>query len=110
LGYDLKYGKVTTEHGDIPDDEPVIVFRARDVTALELLTAARYMALGSGSPQRHLDLFDAVHRQFEAWQEAHPDKVRVPDSERSRAWLPQLKAAVPMRSLRTRHQLECFFE
>lgn len=98
MGYDLKYGKVTTEHDDIPDDEPVIVFRARDVTTLELLTAARYMALGSGSPQRHLDLFDAVHKQFEAWQETHPDKVKIPDSERSRAWLPQLRQQCPTNS------------
>ncbi len=86
MGFDGKYGQVTTEHGDIPVDEPVIVFRARDKTTLDVLAAARDLARESGSPQRHIDIFEATIVQFREWQEANPEKVRVPDSERSKQW------------------------
>jgi hypothetical protein len=86
LGYDGKYGRVSTEHGDIPDDEPVIVFRARDVNTRAVL--AHYLKLcdQGSSPVRHLRLIaEALHR-FTGWQEKNPDKVRVPGSEGSRQW------------------------
>ena len=38
MGTDLKYGRITTEHGDIHEDEPVFLLRARDVLAIETLT------------------------------------------------------------------------
>lgn len=88
MGYDGKYGKVTTEHGDIPGDEPVIVFRARDKATIAMLSAYAVAAAAAGSPQRHLDLVAKTRQTFEDWQAANPDKVRVPDSERSRAWMP----------------------
>jgi hypothetical protein len=53
MGYDRKYGQVTTEHDDIPDDEPVIVFRARDRFVPAML--GYYLAAcergGAGAPQ-----------------------------------------------------------
>lgn len=87
MGYDRKYGKVTTEHGDIPDDEPVIVFRARDRMMLRLL--GHYMKLcdDGGSPDRHLRIIAENLVRFATWQEQHLDEVRTPDSERSRAWM-----------------------
>jgi hypothetical protein len=87
MGTDGKYGRVTTEHGDIPDDEPVIVFRARDRLTMPLLEYYQQLCQGAGSPQRHLELIGKTHDEFGRWQEAHPDQVRTPDSERSRAWL-----------------------
>jgi hypothetical protein len=89
MGYDRKYGKVTTEHGDIPDDEPVIVFRARDRLVLPVLGAYLELCKHEGSPQRHLDTITRNIHTFADWQEANPDKVRTPDSERSRAWMPE---------------------
>lgn len=86
MGYDRKYGKVTTEYGDIPEDEPVIVFRARDVTLPKLLALYHTVCLEKGSPQRHLDIIANSGRLVEQWQQAHPNRVRVPDSERSRQW------------------------
>lgn len=86
MGYDGKYGKVTTEHGDIPDGEPVIVFRARDVNTPAVLAFYYDACELSGSPQRHLDLISQTAGTFADWQEQHPDQVKVPDSERSRAW------------------------
>lgn len=87
MGYDGKYGRVTTEHGNIPDDEPVILFRARDIRTRGVL--AHYLKLcdKGNSPVRHLRLVAETLARFIAWQEQNPDKVRVPDSERSRGWL-----------------------
>ena len=31
MGYDKKYGKIITENGSIPQDEPVFLLRAQDV-------------------------------------------------------------------------------
>jgi hypothetical protein len=87
MGYDGKYGKVTTEHRSITDDEPVIVFRARDRLTPKLLRLYRELCERGGSPQRHLDLIDRTGGEFLQWQKDHRDQVRTPDSERSRAWL-----------------------
>ena len=87
MGYDRKYGKVTTEHGGIPDDEPVIVFRARDAILPGLLEDYLRKCEQAGSPARHLDLIRGTQDQVLAWQEKNPEKVRTPDSERSRAWM-----------------------
>jgi hypothetical protein len=87
MGFDLKYGVVTTEHGEIPDDEPVIVFRARDVKTLGVLTHYLKLCDQGGSPDRHLRIIAENLVQFARWQEGHPGRLRIPDSERSRAWL-----------------------
>lgn len=87
MGYDRKYGRVTTEHGDIPDDEPVIVFRARDMTTPKLLALYHTACLSAGSPERHLEIIANTKDLFEQWQKANPDRVRIPDSESSRGRL-----------------------
>lgn len=87
MGRDGKYGTVTTEHGDIPGDEPVIVFRARDRLTPPLLSHYYEMCKATGSPPRHLEMIQGAYKQFVQWQEEHPDEVRQPDSERSRAWM-----------------------
>lgn len=87
MGYDTKYGKVTTEHGDIPDDEPVIVFRARDVTTVDLLAYYFVRCVKTGSPKRHLDIIIGTVETFKNWQILNAHKLKVPDSERSREWM-----------------------
>lgn len=87
MGFDGKYGVVTTEHGDIPPDEPVIVFRARDILLPELLDDYISLCEFAGSPQRHMDLVAAHQERILTWQDNNPDKVRRPDSERSREWM-----------------------
>jgi hypothetical protein len=87
MGFDRKYGQVTTEHGDIPEDEPVIVFRARDRLTVDVLDDYLRRCAAAGSPQRHLDLVQGTRELFRQWQQDHPDRVRTPDSERSRAWM-----------------------
>jgi hypothetical protein len=84
MGYDSKYGKVVTEHGDIPDDEPVIVCRARDLCTVAMLGYYREVCRLSGSSPFHLGLVMKVMSEFAAWQGEHPDRTRVPDSEAHR--------------------------
>lgn len=83
---DAKYGKVTLEHGDhIPDDEPVIVFRAKDKLLPQVLAHYLMLCLHAGSPNRHLRLVSDSYRRIKDWQETHATKT--PDSETSRAWM-----------------------
>jgi hypothetical protein len=88
MGYDVKYGTVTTEHGNIPVDEPVVVFRARDCLVPTLLAYYAALCRDVGSPERHLQLVGKSAELIEQWQAQHPEQLRIPDSERSRAWLP----------------------
>ncbi len=83
---DHKYGKVTLEHGQhIPNDEPVIVFRAKDATTPKLLAYYMLLCMKAGSPRRHLEIILDTAQMFQDWQETH--ETKVPDSETSRAWM-----------------------
>lgn len=87
MPYDGKYGKVTLEHGDhIPEDEPVIVFRAKDQLTIQLLDYYEMLCKVAGSPKRHIDMVAKRRREFKDWQ--GKNETKVPDSETSRAWMP----------------------
>lgn len=58
----------------IPDDEPVIIFRARDRHALTLL---RHYASLAGDEHHQRAIFDRIE-EFTAYQEAHPERVKEP--------------------------------
>lgn len=85
MAIDNKYGRVTLEHGDIGEDEPVIVFRARDEALPALLYVYRQLCANAGSPERHLELVDETREKIVAWQRANGAKT--PDSEASREWM-----------------------
>lgn len=80
MGFDGKYGKVTTEFGDIPDSEPVLVFRAQDLLLPAVLFEYRRLAEAFGSPEKHLDLIRDARLRVLAWQRENP--TRIPTSER----------------------------
>lgn len=80
MGFDGKYGKVTTEFGDIPDSEPVLVFRAQDRLLPAVLFEYRRLADAFGSPEKHLALIDSARERVMAWQAEN--STRVPTSER----------------------------
>lgn len=86
MGYDGKYGKITTEYDDIPDDEPVIVFRARDIATDKLLPYYAMLCMKAGSPSRHIALIQNAHERFRNWREK-TGAARIPDSNRSREWM-----------------------
>jgi len=80
MAHDTKYGKVTTEFGNLGEDEPVVVFRARDVLLQDVLSFYRQKCAQIGSPQKHLDLIHTTEEKVYSWQERNKDKVRVPTS------------------------------
>lgn len=85
MAIDNKYGRVTLQHGDIGADEPVVVFRAKDVLLPKVLMYYHLFCMKVGSPKRHLDLIFDTLAKVEQWQEEHVPKV--PDSEKSRGWM-----------------------
>lgn len=84
MGYDGNYGRVSTEHGDIPDDEPVIVFQARDKHTIAVLVHYLKLCREGGSPNRHQHLIAEALVRFIEWQGRNLEKVRSPDSESSK--------------------------
>ena len=89
MAIDLKYGRIVlADHPDhIPDDEPVIVFRAQDALLPDMLRHYEQRCRQEGSPERHLDRTRQSLHEISGWQADHPNSVKTPGSERSRAWL-----------------------
>lgn len=88
MAIDGKYGRVILEHGNIGEDEPVVVFRAQDALLPKLLAYYHLFCLKAGSPKRHLDLILKTRETVMNWQnEGSPLRVRVPTSENSRRWM-----------------------
>lgn len=63
----------------IPDDEPLILFRAKDKLTPELLEHYKEMCQKAGCQPQQVDSLDELIQQFRDWQVANPDKVRLPD-------------------------------
>jgi hypothetical protein len=80
MGYDRKYGKVTTEFGSIGEDEPVVVFRAQDKLLPKVLAYYHLFCLKAGSPRRHLDIILNAKEQVEQWQKTHPKYTPTSES------------------------------
>lgn len=80
MGFDGKYGRVTTEFGDIPDSEPVLVFRAQDVLLPDVLLAYYELCKSGGSPEKHLGLVRDARERVLAWQ--RDNFTKVPNSAR----------------------------
>ena len=87
MGYDRKYGKIITERGDIPDDEPVIVFRAQDRIVPALINIYIELCDMAGSPAERTEFVTETYELFCAWQLDHPERVKTPESARVREWL-----------------------
>lgn len=85
MAIDAKYGRVTLEHGNIGEDEVVVVFRAKDKLLPKVLMYYHLFCMKAGSPKRHLDLIWQSLQAVYAWQDEH--ETKTPDSESSREWL-----------------------
>lgn len=85
MAIDAKFGRVTLEHGSVGEDEPVVVFRARDSVLPKLLAYYHLFCLRIGSPKRHLDMILSARDQVIVWQEQHGS--RIPKSDGSKEWL-----------------------
>lgn len=81
MAIDSKYGYITTEKGNIGDNEPVVVFRAQDTLVPTLLAYYHLFCLQAGSPRRHLDMILDARDRIKAWQERN--HTQVPRSDKS---------------------------
>lgn len=78
MAIDVKYGRVTTELGDFGEDEPVIVFRAKDKLLPNVLAHYMQVCIMAGSPRHHLSIILDTIARVRDWQSQNPTKV--PDS------------------------------
>jgi hypothetical protein len=70
---------IKTSNGvPIPDDEPVILFRARDDLALPLLRHYKDLCVLSGCTDYQLDSMNKMIYQFENFKLVHPEKMKQP--------------------------------
>lgn len=77
MAISLKYGKL-----DIPgigEDEPVFILRAQDKTAADNLDGYSLNASLAGCKGDLIGMMDDVEEQFENWQEANSNLVKLPD-------------------------------
>lgn len=68
MAFDGKYGRVTTEFGDIGEDEPVVVFRAQDPLLPKVLMYYHLFCLKAGSPRKHLSIILDTIERVRQWQ------------------------------------------
>jgi hypothetical protein len=78
MGIDGKYGQVTTEFGNISDDEPVVVFRAQDKLLPALLEEYMMLCKDAGSPQHHIDRIKKTFAEVWHWQQEN--HTQIPNS------------------------------
>lgn len=70
---------IKTSNGDVvPEDEPLIVFRARDYLALPLLHYYASLSRLDGCTDFHLDGINNRIRAFEQFQKEHPERMKQP--------------------------------
>lgn len=91
-----KYGRVTTEFGDIGDDEPVFLIRGRDLIAPRIIDEYARQASFHSSPDRHVTTAREEARRVEQWQADNSHVApRVAMSESYFARLDSAEADVP---------------
>lgn len=76
MAFEGKYGRVSfSKPNSIGEDEPVIVFRARDPLLLPLLEYYRDLCIRAGTPERHLRAVADGVKGIEEWQLTHATQV-----------------------------------
>jgi hypothetical protein len=81
MAIDNKYGRITTEFGDIGEDEQVVLFRGRDRLLPKLLKIYHILCSIAGSPVHHLEAIDQAAAKIKMWQAEHYDQIRTPTSD-----------------------------
>lgn len=80
MAQNTKYGRVTTERGNIPPDEPVFILRAQDALAPLAVVAYLKLCEEEGTTENHLTEVGLAYATLAEWQSEHPDRVKTPDS------------------------------
>lgn len=68
----------TSNSQPIPDDEPLILFRARDILALQMLLSYRALCVFYKCTDYQLDALDLVIADFKKFGMDHPDRMKMP--------------------------------
>jgi hypothetical protein len=79
--YDFQNGKVINRASgeEVPEDEPVFVFRARDIEAIGMLRLYQKAA----TSEEHARAIGIRIQDFENFAEANPDRMKLPDTDTS---------------------------
>lgn len=85
--YKIKGSITNRQSGNaIPDDEPIFILRARDISAVATLEKYRQEVEAAGSPTEHLQAVQLRVEQFRKWAQEHPDRMKVTDTQLTDAW------------------------
>lgn len=79
--YDFQGGRVINRQSGeaIPLDEPVMVFRARDMHSIAVVGA--YMEAVMRGPTQHYRAVEARYAEFIEFARHHPERMKTPDTE-----------------------------
>lgn len=75
MASNVKYGHVTTEMGDIGENEPVFIIRAQDKTAPHMIAVYAAMADIAGAPPSFLDNLETAMEDMIQWQLVNGSRV-----------------------------------
>lgn len=73
MGVSKRFGRITTELEQIPDDEPVFLIRASDQGSIAGLDAYLVLCSSLGDEQERLDNIQQAREFFRAWQNENRD-------------------------------------
>ncbi len=66
MGFDGKYGKIRTEKGSIPEDEPIFLLRAQDIFAGFIVRMYSELRRSAGD-EKAAEQCEGLARVMEAW-------------------------------------------
>jgi hypothetical protein len=75
MAHSHKYGKVTLERSTIGENEPVVVFRAKDKLLPQVLAHCHLLCLNSGCEDQHLTAIVERHKEIKDWQSKNTSKL-----------------------------------
>lgn len=79
MGHATKYGRITAEHKEIPEDEPVFIIRGKDCLAVPTIDYYISQVATRAPNQQFLEQVSAVCDYIQEWQRANPHRVSNPD-------------------------------
>ncbi len=73
-------GNITKLDGTpIPDDEPLVLFRAKDKLLPQLLEDYKQLCQDADCQAQQVETLGPLIQQVKDWQAANQDKVKLPD-------------------------------
>ena len=82
MGISKRFGRISTELEQIPDDEPVFLIRASDRGSIAGLDAYLALCSSMGDDQERLDNIQQAREFFRVWQSESKDAERRDDQHR----------------------------